>query len=119
MNAFTAPAHPSTTTAKEESMEDRLIAQCDELVAQWENLPADTDARDFIEYETTEVMDLVVNGAWVGALLTLEYGGRTTTLDTYQGHLVTSMGDTTVTRNVQVDETILDELESQFSDSIA
>ena len=119
MNAFTAPAHPSTTTAKEESMEDRLIAQCDELVAQWENLPADTDARDFIEYETTEVMDLVVNGAWVGALLTLEYGGRTTTLDTYQGKLEAHSNGTTVTRNVVVDADILDELESHFNDSIA
>lgn len=117
MNATTAPVHPSTTTAKEESMEDRLISHCDALVTQWEATPA--DAHKFIEHETTEIMDLVVNGAWVGALLTLEYGGPTTTLDTYQGHLTTSMGDTTITRTVQVDETILDELESLFSDSIA
>lgn len=116
MNATTAPVHPSTTNEKE-NMEDQLINHCDNLVAQWEATPA--DARKFIEYETTEIMDLVVNGAWVGALLTLEYGGRTTTLDTYQGHLVTGMGDTTVTRAVQVDETILDELETRFSDTIA
>lgn len=116
MNATTAPVHPSTTNEKED-MKDQLISHCDALVAQWEATPA--DAREFIECETTEIMDLVVNGAWVGALLTLEYGGPTTTLDTYQGHLVTSMGGTTVTRNVQVDETILDELESQFNDSIA
>lgn len=116
MNATTAPVHPSTTNEKE-NMEDQLINHCDNLVAQWEATPA--DARKFIEYETTEIMDLVVNGAWVGALLTLEYGGRTTTLDTYQGHLVTGMGDTTVTRSVQVNETILDELETRFSDTIA
>lgn len=116
MNATTAPVHPSTTNEKED-MKDQLISHCDALVAQWEATPA--DAREFIEHETTEIMDLVVNGAWVGALLTLEYGGPTTTLDTYQGHLVTGMGGTTVTRNVQVDETILDELESQFNDSIA
>lgn len=118
MNAFMAPVHPSTTTTKEESMEDRLIAQCDELVAQWENLPADTDARDFIEYETIEVMDLVVNGAWVGALLTLTYGGPIITLDTYQGKLEAHSNGTTVTRNVVVDADILDELESRFNDSI-
>ena len=97
MNAFMAPVHPSTTTAKGESMEDRLIAQCDELVEQWESLPAGTDARDFIEYETIEVMDLVVSGAWVGALLTLTYGGATVTLDTYQGKLEAHSNGTTVT----------------------
>ena len=117
MNAFMAPVHPSITTTKEESMEDRLIAQCDELVAQWEATPA--DARKFIEYETTEVMDLVVGGVWVGALLTLEYGGPTITLDTYQGKLEAHSNGTTVTRNVVVDADILDELESHFNDSIA
>ena len=117
MNATTAPVHPSTTTAKEESMEDRLIAHCDSLVAQWEATPA--DAHKFIEDETTEVMDLVVNGAWVGALLTLTYGGPTITLDTYQGKLEAHSNGTTVTRNVVVDADILDELESHFNDSIA
>lgn len=118
MNATTAPVHPSTTNEKE-NMEDQLINHCDNLVAQWENLPADTDARDFIEYETIEVMDLVVNGAWVGALLTLEYGGPTTTLDTYQGKLEAHSNGTTVTRNVVVDADILNELETRFSDTIA
>ena len=116
MNATPAPAHPSTTNEKE-NMKDQLIDHCDNLVAQWEATPA--DARKFIEYETIEVMDLVVNGAWVGALLTLEYGGRTTTLDTYQGKLEAHSNGTTVTRNVVVDADILDELESHFSASIA
>ena len=116
MNATPAPAHPSTTNEKE-NMKDQLISHCDNLVAQWEATPA--DARKFIEYETIEVMDLVVNGAWVGALLTLEYGGRTTTLDTYQGKLEAHSNGTTVTRNVVVDADILDELESHFSASIA
>lgn len=116
MNATTAPAHPSTTNEKED-MKDQLISHCDALVAQWEATPA--DARKFIEYETTEVMDLVVGGVWVGALLTLEYGGPTTTLDTYQGKLEAHSNGTTVTRNVVVDANILDELETRFSDTIA
>ena len=116
MNATTAPVHPSTTNEKED-MKDQLINHCDSLVAQWEATPA--DAHKFIEDETIEVMDLVVNGAWVGALLTLEYGGPTTTLDTYQGKLEAHSNGTTVTRNVVVDADILDELESRFSDTIA
>lgn len=83
MNAFMAPVHLSATINKAASMENRLMAQCDDLVAQWENLPAGTDARDFIEYEADEIMDLVIGGAWVGALLTLTYGGPTIT----PGHL--------------------------------
>ena len=119
MNAFMAPVHLSATINKAASIENRLMAQCDDLVSQWENLPAGTDARDFIEYEADEIMDLVIGGAWVGALLTLTYGGQTITLDTYEGKIEASSHGTTVTRTVVVDADILDELESRFSDTIA